>query len=162
MVVMDQWSRKIIGFAVIHSNVNGTSLCSMFNSIVSHRDYPNRLSHDHDPLFHFGQWTRNLSVFEIDEIWTVPHVPWSHPFVERLIGSVRRGLLDRILFWNEVDLLRKLKHYQKYFNEARVHSGIAGSIPQNCYLSLISKKANPNDLIWKKYCHGLFDVPMVA
>jgi hypothetical protein len=37
---------------------------------------------------------KNLRVLDIEEIESVPHVPMSHPFVERLIGSVRRELLD--------------------------------------------------------------------
>ena len=44
----------------------------------------------------------------IDEIKTVPHVPLSHPFVERLIGTIRREFLDHVLFWNARDLERKL------------------------------------------------------
>jgi hypothetical protein len=36
------------------------------------------------------------------EIKTVPYVPLSHPFVERLIGTVRREYLDRILFWTGI------------------------------------------------------------
>ena len=48
------------------------------------------ISTDHDPLFRFQRWLANLRVLEIDEIKTVPHVPVSHPFVERLIGTLRR------------------------------------------------------------------------
>jgi len=33
---------------------------------------------------------------------------WSHPFVERLIGTIRREFLDQTLFWNAVDLEKKL------------------------------------------------------
>jgi hypothetical protein len=35
----------------------------------------------------------------VTEIKTVPYVSLSHPSVERLIGTVRREYLDRILFW---------------------------------------------------------------
>jgi hypothetical protein len=33
---------------------------------------------------------------------------WSHPFVERLIGTIRREYLDRVLFWTAIDLESKL------------------------------------------------------
>jgi len=52
----------------------------------------------------------------------VPHVPWSHPFVERLIGTVRREFLDQVLFWNGRDLGRKLIEFQVYYNAARRHA----------------------------------------
>ena len=38
------------------------------------------------------------------EIKTVPGVPSSHPFIERLIGTMQREYLDRILFWTKLDL----------------------------------------------------------
>ena len=59
---------------------------------------PKYLSSDHDPLYRFHQWQANLRVLEVREIKTVPYVPLSHPFVERLIGTVRREYLDRVLF----------------------------------------------------------------
>ena len=42
------------------------------------------------------------------EIKTVPNVPLSHPFVERLIGTCRSEYLDRTLFWTTVDLENKI------------------------------------------------------
>jgi len=45
-------------------------------------------STDHDPLYRFHHWQANLRVLGITEIKTVPYVPISHPFVERLIGSI--------------------------------------------------------------------------
>ena len=46
------------------------------------------------------------------EIKTVPEVPLSHPFIERLVGTVRRELLDQIPFWSAQDLERKLLHFR--------------------------------------------------
>src|SRR3954465_9436694 len=57
---------------------------------------PRHLSTDHDPVFEAHRWTANLRILEIDEIKTVPHVPLSHPFVERLIGTTRREFLDQV------------------------------------------------------------------
>ena len=58
------------------------------------------LSSDHDPLYRFHQWHANLRVLRVTEVKTVPYVPLSHPFVERLIGTLRREGLDRMLFWS--------------------------------------------------------------
>ena len=46
----------------------------------------------------------------------VPHVPSSHPFVERLIGTVRREFLDQVPFWNACDLERTFSEFQVYYN----------------------------------------------
>src|SRR5262249_34968609 len=57
---------------------------------------------------------------------SVPYVPLSHPFIERLIGTIRRECLDRTLFWTARDLEAKLLDFQRYFNEHRTHSGLNG------------------------------------
>jgi len=46
---------------------------------------PTYLNSDHDPLYRFHQWQANLRILDVTEIKTVPYVPLSHPFVERLI-----------------------------------------------------------------------------
>ena len=51
------------------------------------------------------------------------------PVVERLIGTVRRECLDRLLFWTAADLERKLLEFQQYYNEHRTHAGRAGCPP---------------------------------
>jgi putative transposase len=102
---MDQYTRRIIGFGVHAGVVDGIALCWMFNQAVrGHRAMPKYLSSDHDPLYRFRQWQANLRILDEAEIKTVPYVPLSHPFVERLIGTIRREYLDRTLFWTTVDL----------------------------------------------------------
>jgi transposase InsO family protein len=71
----------------------------------------------------------NLGVLDIEEIKSLPHVPMSHPFVERLIGSVGRELLDQTFFWTASDLENKLRDYQSYYNEHRCHSSREGVTP---------------------------------
>ena len=71
---------------------------------VRAKAFPKHASSDHDPLFRFHRWLANLRVLEIEEIKSVPYAPVSHPFVERPIGTIRREYLDRVLFWNAVDL----------------------------------------------------------
>src|SRR6202047_29650 len=79
----------------------------MFNCATAGRPKPKYLSTDHDPLFRFHRWLANLRVLEVEEIKSIPYAPVSHPFVEWLIGTIRREYLDRVFFWNAVDLARK-------------------------------------------------------
>jgi putative transposase len=101
----------------------------MFNEAIDGQGTPRYVSTDHDPLFEFHRWKANLRILEIDEIKTVPHVPLSHPFVERLIGTARREFLDHVLFWNSRDLARKLSNFQAYYNLERVHASLDGKTP---------------------------------
>jgi len=98
----------------------GVALCRLFNRAIRWQlKMPKYLSTDHDPLYRFHA---NLRVLEVTEIKTVPYVPLSHPFVERLIGTLRRECLDRTLFWNTSDLEAKLLDFQQYYNEHRTHA----------------------------------------
>src|SRR5438552_4378463 len=104
------WSR------IAWPEVDGTALCRMFNRAIRLRTLPKYLSSDHDPLYRFHQWQANLRVLGVTEIKTVPFVPLSHPFVERLIGTIRRECLDHLLFWTAADLELKLSGFQNYYN----------------------------------------------
>ncbi len=126
MVVMDQFTRKIIGFAVHAGSSNGPTVCRMFNSIVGSSAIPRFLSSDNDPLSKFRRWKANLRILDVVEVKTVPHVPLSHPFVERLIGTVSREFLDHVPFWSALDLVRKLHSFKKYYNRDRTHRGLGG------------------------------------
>jgi putative transposase len=95
LIVMDQFTRRIVGFGVWSGIVDGAALCQMFNRAIRGQTAPIYLSTDNDPLCRFPQWEANLRVLEVKEIKTVPYVPLSHPFVERLIGTVRRECLER-------------------------------------------------------------------
>jgi hypothetical protein len=79
----------------------------MFNhAIRGHPSIPKYLSSDNDPLYRFHQWQANLRVLDVAEIKTVPYVPLSHPFVERLVGTLRREYLDPLLSKLTEDLAR--------------------------------------------------------
>jgi putative transposase len=95
-----------------------------FISAVRGQSPPKYLSSDHDPLYRFHQWEANLRILEVTEIKSVPYVPLSHSFVERLIGTIRREYLDRILFWTTADLEAKLN------NGDRTHAGLEGRLPE--------------------------------
>jgi transposase InsO family protein len=159
---MDQFTRRIIGFGVHAGDVDGVALCRMFNTAISTRGVPKYLSSDHDPLFLYHQWQANLRILSVDEIKTVPYTPISHPFIERLIGTIRREYLDHIFFWNTQDLERKLVDFRRYYNQDRVHQSLGGKTP-----AIVSGDSHPlraklSNYSWKSQCNGLFQTPIAA
>ena len=50
---------------------------------------------------------------------------------ERLIGTLRRELLDRTLILNRAHLRAVLAEYQEHYNTARPHQGIGQRIPDS-------------------------------
>jgi hypothetical protein len=106
----------------------------MFNhALQGHHSMPKYLSSDNDPLYRFPQWQANLRILDVAEIKIVPYVSWSHPFVERLIGTIRREYLDRTLFWTTADLEHKLVDFKAYFNHHRARIPHAGADHQRTH-----------------------------
>src|SRR5262245_60766960 len=104
-------------------------MCRMFNQAIRGAGLPKYLSSDHDPLYRFHPWQANLRILDISEIKTVPYAPLSPPFVERLIGTIRRECLDRLLFWTATELELKLMAFKEFYNSYRTHSALAGQTP---------------------------------
>jgi putative transposase len=161
LVVMDQWSRRIVGFGVHRGVVDGVALCHMFNRASGRQPAPTSLSSDHDPLYRFHQWQANLRILDVDAIKTVPCVPLSHPFVERLIGTIRRERLDRTLFWTAADLEAKLLDFHRYFNGFRTHTGLGGRTPE-LPTDEDRTRANVSTYRWRPHCRGLYYTPIAA
>ena len=163
LVVMDVFTRRIVGFGVERASIDGVSVCRMFNRAIAGERLPKHLSTDHDPLFRFHRWLANLRVLEIEEIKSVPYAPVSHPFVERLIGTIRREYLDRMFFWNAVDLARKLEAVPRLL-QRRSRSSRA----RRLHASATRRRALPCCLLrlitiaWQQHCRGLFQIPIAA
>ncbi len=162
LVVMDLFSRRIVGFGVERAYIAGVSVCRMFNHAIAGQSLPKHLSTDHDPLFRFHRWLANLRVLEIDEVKSVPYVPVSHPFVERLIGTIRREYLDCVFFWNTVDLEWKLGAFRNYYNEQRVHRSLDGATPAQRAGASSPAPASLEHHAWRQHCRGLFHTPIAA
>ncbi len=162
MVVMDVFTRRIIGFGVAPADLNGPVVCRMFNRAIAKQTPPRYLSSDHDPLFRFHRWLANLRVLDVDEIKAIPCTLRSHPFVERLIGTVRREYLDRTLFWNQSDLEGKLETYKAYYNQHRCHTGLAGATPAERNGVPPPPIAKLQSYSWRQHCSGLFHTPVAA
>jgi len=149
-------------FGVESDCLDGVSVCRMFNRASARQGLPRHASTDNDPLFRFHLWLANLRVREIEEIKTVPYAPVSHPFVERLIGTIRRAYLDQTLFWNAADLLRKLDEFRDYYNAHRVHRALDGTTPAQRAGALCPAPAALDHYGWQQHCRGLFEIPIAA
>ena len=65
----------------------------------------------------------------IEEVISAPRSPWQNPYVERIIGSIRRECLNHVIIFNERHLRRVLKAYVSYYHEARTHLSLDKQSP---------------------------------
>ncbi|MBL8661577.1 MAG: transposase [Candidatus Odyssella sp.] len=60
---------------------------------------------------------------------TAPRSPWQNAYAERLIGSIRRECLDRVVVTSEAQLRRILRRYADYYDRARTHRSLSKDCP---------------------------------
>jgi len=65
----------------------------------------------------------------IEEVISAPRSPWQNPYVERIIGSIRRECLNHVIIFNERHLRQVLKAYATYYHEARTHLSLDKQSP---------------------------------
>lgn len=66
----------------------------------------------------------------IAEVLIAPRSPWRHPYVERLIRSIRRELLDHLIVCSERHLHRLLADYLEYYHQSRSHLSLGKDPPE--------------------------------
>jgi hypothetical protein len=65
----------------------------------------------------------------IDEVVTACRSAWQSPFVERLIGSMRRKRLNYVIVFSGAHPIRILKSYFAYYHEVRTHLSLDHNAP---------------------------------
>ena len=69
--------------------------------------------------------------FGIEDVVSAPQSPWQNPFVERVIGTIRRECLDHVIVWNERSLRRTLRGYLDYYHRWRTHLALDKDAPES-------------------------------
>jgi putative transposase len=92
---------------------------------------PRYLLRDQDCVYgaSFRQRVRHMG---IEEVLIAPRSPWQNPYVERLIGSIRRDCLDHVIVLHERHLRRLLTDYFSYDHHWRTHQALEmdGPVPR--------------------------------
>jgi transposase InsO family protein len=91
---------------------------------------PRYLLRDRDSVYGdaFRHRVRGLG---IEEVLTAPRSPWQNPFVERVLGSIRRELLDHVIVLNEDHLRRILGGFLSYYHDDRTHLSLDKDAPRS-------------------------------
>ena len=90
---------------------------------------PRYLLRDRDAVYGvvFSSRVHSLGIREVK---TAPRSPWQNPYVERLIGTLRRECLDHVVVLNETHLRRLLRDYLIYYHRCRTHLSLEKDSPE--------------------------------
>src|SRR5579864_911647 len=117
---------------VIHFNVTGNPTAQWTaQQIVEAFPWdsaPKYLLRDRDAIY--GEpFRRRIESMGVDQVLSAPRSPWQNPYVERLIGSIRRDCLDHVIVLNERHLRRILTRYFDYYHRGRTHLSLTWIVP---------------------------------
>ena len=90
---------------------------------------PQYVLRDRDAIYgtEFAATTRDIGM---EEVLSAPRSPWQNPYVERLLGSIRRECVEHVIVWNRRSLHRILQSYFAYYHSARTHLSLANDAPE--------------------------------
>ena len=126
-IVLRHDRRKLIHFNVTaHPTASWTA--QQILEAFPFDEAPNYLIRDRDSIYgnHFLYRLKHMG---IEEVIIAPRSPWQNPFVERVIGSIRRDCLDHVIVLNEAHLVRILSEYINYYHTARPHQSLDHNAP---------------------------------
>ena len=90
---------------------------------------PRYLLRDRDAVF--GEdFVRRVESMDVKQVLISARSPWQNPYVERVIGSIRRECVDHVIIFNERHLRRILGDYFTYYHESRTHLGLEKDCPR--------------------------------
>ena len=90
---------------------------------------PRYLLRDRDGIYG-DDFTSRVEHMGIRQVKTAPRPPWQNPFVERLIGTLRRDCIDHVIVVDENHLRRILREYLAYYHGCRTHLSLEKDSPE--------------------------------
>jgi putative transposase len=89
---------------------------------------PGYLLRDRDSIYG-SLFVQRVAGLGIQQKLISPRSPWQSPYVERLIGSIRRECPDRVIVLHERQLRQILQSYFEYYLEVRPHRSLEHDSP---------------------------------
>jgi putative transposase len=127
LVVLAHSRRKVLHFNVTE-NPTAQWTAQQIVEAFPWDSAPKYLLRDRDAIY--GEaFQKRLRGIGIEPILSAPRSPWQNPFVERLIGTLRRDCLDHVIALNERQLKRVIARYLDYYHDWRTHLSLSMDAP---------------------------------
>jgi transposase InsO family protein len=128
LVVLCHSRRKVVHFNIT-SNPTAEWTAQQIVEAFPWDTAPKYLMRDRDSIY--GFFFRNrLKNMGIKEVVSAPRSPWQNPFIERMIGSIRRECTDHVIVLNnEAHLKNIFCSYFAYYHNDRTHLSLGKDTP---------------------------------
>jgi transposase InsO family protein len=128
LVVLAHDRRRVVHFNVTKHPTAAWTAQQMIEAFPE-ETAPRFLLRDRDQIYG-EEFRRRVAGMRIEEVMTAPHSPWQSPYVERLIGSIRRECLDHVIVLGENHLRRIMRSYIAYYHRSRTHLSLCKDAPE--------------------------------
>jgi transposase InsO family protein len=127
LVVMNHERRKVVHFNITDAPTAAWTAQQIINAFPD-ETAPRYLLRDRDSIYG-SVFVQRVEGMGIQQKLISPRSPWQNPYVERLVGSIRRECLDRVIVFNERQLRQVLQSYVEYYHEVRPHRALSHDSP---------------------------------
>ena len=129
LIVLGHDRRRVIHFQVT-PNPTQIWLARQMTEAFPWDTAPRYLLRDRDASY--GQAFRDrVQAMAIKEVVTAARSPWQNPYVERIIGSIRRECLNHVIIYDERHLRGVLSSYFCYYHKTRMHLSLDKDCPES-------------------------------
>ena len=118
LVLLNHERRKIVHFNITDAPTAAWTAQQVVNAFP-YDTAPKYLLRDRDSIYG-SVFVQRVEGMGIEQKLISPRSPWQSPYVERLVGSIRRECLDRVIVFNEGQLRQILQSFIDYYHEIRL------------------------------------------
>jgi len=127
LIVIQHERRKVVHFNITETPTAAWTAQQMINAFP-YDTAPTYLLRDRDSIYG-SVFVQRVEGMGIKQKLISPRSPWQSPYVERLVGSIRRECLDRVILFNERQLRQLLEGYLDYYHRLRPHRSLDHDSP---------------------------------
>ena len=127
LIVLAHDGRKIRHFNVTEHPTAAWTANQLVQAFYD-RNSPRYLIRDRDGIYGLA-FQERVKALDIQQVLIAPHSPWQSPYVERVIGTLRRECLDHVIVLGEVHLRRIIRSFLRYYHGSRTHLTLAKDAP---------------------------------
>jgi transposase InsO family protein len=127
LVVITHERRKVVHFNITDEPTAAWTAQQIINAFP-YDTAPKYLLRDRDSIYG-AVFVQRLEGMGMQQKLISPRSPWQNPYVERLVGSIRRECLDRVIVFQERQLRQILESYFEYYHKVRPHRSLSHDSP---------------------------------
>lgn len=147
LVALHHQRRRVVHFNVT-TNPTSAWISQQLREAFPWDTAPKYLIRDNDGAYG-SMVTHTINSLGIKDTPTAPRSPWQNPFMERMIGTIRRDCLDHVIVLNETHLKGVLQDYFDYYHNCRTHMALNRDSPK-------TRDVHPTE------CGNVITFPMVG